>query len=80
MSTIDIAADEGGGEASDGRGGVAKMLRFNGPVGELNDGGVSTALTIDIAADEGGGEAANSRGGVPMMLRFNDKRVLVLCT
>ena len=49
MLTIDIAADEGGGEAADGRGGVAKMLRFDGPVGELDDGGVSTASTIDIA-------------------------------
>ena len=41
------------------------MLRFNGPVGELDDGGVGTALTIDITADdsEGGGEAADSRGG-----------------
>jgi hypothetical protein len=40
------------------------MLRFDGPAGELDDGGVSTVSTIDIAADEGGGEAADVGGGV----------------
>ena len=40
------------------------MLRFDGPAGEFDDGGVSTASTIDIAADEGGGGAAEVGGGV----------------
>jgi hypothetical protein len=40
------------------------MLRFDGPAGELDGVGVSTASTIDIAADEGGGEAADGGGGV----------------